>query len=293
MYDDCKFVVTWDEPDREVEEIIAELWALNGAPFEVTQEDFHRLGLHTLYHVEDEGARKRPESNRFQAGTMQRSQKAGLALRRTAPGSGGARFVGTARHPGATAMEEGPEPQEWVKRAAEEHHHGHAAAAGHTSTTLTAITAAVLAVLASLGSLLSGHAANEAVLAMIRTTDQWAYFQSMSTKGHLYEVGAEVVTALRRRSGTESAQVAAVDHFRAETRRLNRRRPSCSTRPKRSRRRAVTSSTNTTVCACGRGVPGGHRPGLGLAARAAQGDLRPEPRAGAAGLVCLLLGLTA
>ena len=90
-------------------------------------------------------------------------------------------------------MEEGPEPQEWVERAAEEHHHGHTAAAGAFSTTLPAITAAVLAVLASLGSLLSGHAANEAILAMIRTTDQWAEFQSTSTKGHLYEVGAELV----------------------------------------------------------------------------------------------------
>ena len=80
-------------------------------------------------------------------------------------------------------MEEGPEPQEWVERAAEEHHHSHAAAAEHASTTLPAITAAVLAVLASLGSLLSGQAANEAVLAMIRTTDQWAYFQSIEHQG--------------------------------------------------------------------------------------------------------------
>jgi hypothetical protein len=52
--DDCKFVVTWEEPDREVEEIISEIWALNGVPFDVTQEDFQQLGLHTLYHVENE-----------------------------------------------------------------------------------------------------------------------------------------------------------------------------------------------------------------------------------------------
>jgi hypothetical protein len=53
LYDECKFLVTWDEPDRNVEEIISEIWALNGAPFEVTQEEFHRLGLHTLYHIEE------------------------------------------------------------------------------------------------------------------------------------------------------------------------------------------------------------------------------------------------
>jgi hypothetical protein len=56
VFDGCKFVVTWDEPDREVEEIVDELWALNGVPFEVTQEDFHRLDLHTYYDPESEGS---------------------------------------------------------------------------------------------------------------------------------------------------------------------------------------------------------------------------------------------
>jgi hypothetical protein len=53
--DGCKFLVTWDEPDGDGEEIITEIWALNGVPFEVTQEGFQRLGLHILHHVEDEG----------------------------------------------------------------------------------------------------------------------------------------------------------------------------------------------------------------------------------------------
>jgi hypothetical protein len=52
-YDECKFLVTWDEPDGDVEAIISEIWALNGAPFEVTQEEFQRLGLHTYYHTEE------------------------------------------------------------------------------------------------------------------------------------------------------------------------------------------------------------------------------------------------
>ena len=56
VFDECKFVVTWDEPDRAVEEIVEELWALNGVPFEVTQEDFHRLDLHTYYDPENEGS---------------------------------------------------------------------------------------------------------------------------------------------------------------------------------------------------------------------------------------------
>ncbi len=97
-------------------------------------------------------------------------------------------------------MEEGPEPQEWVERAAEEHHHAHAeahaephAAGGmKTEAQASAITAAVLAVLAALGSLLSGHAANQAILAQSKATNQWAYFQAKSTKGHLYEVAGEL-----------------------------------------------------------------------------------------------------
>jgi hypothetical protein len=58
--DGCKFLVTWDEPDpdREVEEIISELWDLNGSPFEVTQEEFQRSSLHTFHHVDDEGAQE-------------------------------------------------------------------------------------------------------------------------------------------------------------------------------------------------------------------------------------------
>jgi hypothetical protein len=56
--DDCKFLATWDEPDRDLDEVITEIWELNGAPFEVTQEEFHRLSLHTLHHVEDEASQE-------------------------------------------------------------------------------------------------------------------------------------------------------------------------------------------------------------------------------------------
>jgi hypothetical protein len=56
VYDDCKFLATWDEPGRELDEVISEVWELNGVPFEVTQEEFHRLSLDLLHHVEDEGA---------------------------------------------------------------------------------------------------------------------------------------------------------------------------------------------------------------------------------------------
>jgi hypothetical protein len=126
-------------------------------------------------------------------------------------------------------MEEGPEPQEWVERTAEEHHHAHSgAASADSSHAVPAITAAVLAVLAALGSLLSGHAANEAILGMTRATDQWAYYQAKSTKGHLYEVASELVATLGRGSSTGSSpagtptDAAGVDRFRSEAQRYDR-----------------------------------------------------------------------
>ena len=98
----------------------------------------------------------------------------------------------TPRREGGTAMEEGPEPQEWVERAAEEYHHdharvppdGHAPEGATPAPRVSAVTAAVLAVLAALGSLSSGHAANQAILAQSKATNQWAYFQAKSTKGN-------------------------------------------------------------------------------------------------------------
>ncbi len=95
-------------------------------------------------------------------------------------------------------MEEGPEPQEWVERATEEHHHKQEHGDGESRAEMmsSAITAATLAVMAAIGSLLSGHAANDAILGQTLATDQWAYYQSVSTKGHLYEVNAELLESL-------------------------------------------------------------------------------------------------
>jgi hypothetical protein len=126
-------------------------------------------------------------------------------------------------------MEEGPEPQEWVERAAEEHHghggehgHGHEPEAKPPDHTAAAITAAALAVLAAIGSLLSGHAANQAILAQTKATDQWSYYQSKSTKGHIYEVAGELASALAASSGSGEQAKTAQDRFRAEAKRYEK-----------------------------------------------------------------------
>jgi hypothetical protein len=108
-------------------------------------------------------------------------------------------------------MEEGLEPHEVIERTVEHHGHesGHAAKHGN-ATTHSAITAAVLAVLAAAGSLLSGHAANQAILKQSEASDQWAFYQAKSTKGHLYEVGREIVAVL---AGTAPDAKSSLDRF--------------------------------------------------------------------------------
>ena len=55
--DDRKFQVIWEEPEEGLDEVVEAIWAIHGEPFEVTQEEFRRVGLHVLEHSEDESAR--------------------------------------------------------------------------------------------------------------------------------------------------------------------------------------------------------------------------------------------
>ncbi len=123
-------------------------------------------------------------------------------------------------------MEEGPEPHEWLEKAAEEQQHGHehGSPARGSEMTVSAVTAAVLAVLAAFGSLLSGHAVNQAILEQTKATDQWAYFQAKSTKGHVYLVGAEIIKALSATQSTTAgdAHGPSLRHFQEETERYDR-----------------------------------------------------------------------
>jgi hypothetical protein len=119
-------------------------------------------------------------------------------------------------------MDEGPEPQEWVERAAEEHHGGaeklHKSEGSRSEMIASAITAAGLAVSAAICSLFSGHAANLAILAQTKATDQWSYYQAKSTKAHVYEVGSEIVSALA--SSSEQSRPSR-ERFRAESKRYD------------------------------------------------------------------------
>jgi len=123
-------------------------------------------------------------------------------------------------------MEEGPEPHEWVEKAAEEHYNGHehGSDARGNEMTVSAVTAAVLAVLAAIGSLLSGHAVNQAILKLTKATDQWAFYQAKSTKSHVYQVGGEIIKALSVTQNTTAGDShgPSLRHFQEETERYDR-----------------------------------------------------------------------
>lgn len=111
-------------------------------------------------------------------------------------------------------MEEGPEPNEMIERTVEHHEHAqHEQHEGrHNSTTVPAITAAILAVLAAVGSMLSGHAANEAILGQGRANDAWSYYQAKSTKRHIYREGRIQMEAIRKGvPGAKQAEFNAAD----------------------------------------------------------------------------------
>src|SRR5437016_1530036 len=51
-----EFLVTWDEPEGSLVEVIEMIWSLNGASIDVIQEEFQRLSLYTLHDGENEPA---------------------------------------------------------------------------------------------------------------------------------------------------------------------------------------------------------------------------------------------
>ncbi len=51
--DGSEFLVTWEEPQEDLLEVVEAIWSLNGAPFDVIQEEFQRLSLNTLHDAEE------------------------------------------------------------------------------------------------------------------------------------------------------------------------------------------------------------------------------------------------
>src|SRR5579871_4754347 len=52
---DGHFTAFWEEPEGAIDELVEELWEINGERFEVTKEEFSRLNI-LVYHHEDDPA---------------------------------------------------------------------------------------------------------------------------------------------------------------------------------------------------------------------------------------------
>jgi uncharacterized protein DUF4337 len=88
-------------------------------------------------------------------------------------------------------MEELEDPTERLKETME------AAEEKKENWTLSvAMSTAIIAVLAAIAGMLGNHHANEAMLEQVKSSDQWAYYQSKSIKAELAASTAQIFSAL-------------------------------------------------------------------------------------------------
>ena len=93
-------------------------------------------------------------------------------------------------------MDEIEDFSEKIHEQSNEHAH-HAVAEGKETWVLyVALTTAVFAVLAAVCGLLAGKHADEAMLAQMRSSDQWAFYQAKGIKSEVLNSSNELLTAL-------------------------------------------------------------------------------------------------
>jgi hypothetical protein len=88
-------------------------------------------------------------------------------------------------------------PTEHLHEAIHEEVHGHG---GHQKggwTMAVALSTAILAVLAAIAGLLSGHHEAEALIDQIKSSDQWAFYQSKALKSEINSSNIKILTALK------------------------------------------------------------------------------------------------
>lgn len=107
-------------------------------------------------------------------------------------------------------MEEPEVPTEHLHEAIEHHHE-----AGRESWTLgVALTSAIVAGIAAVASLLAGAHANEAMVAQMKASDQWAYYQAKGIKANVLASQNEMLSFLGK--AVEPAAKAKVEKYKKE-----------------------------------------------------------------------------
>jgi hypothetical protein len=72
-------------------------------------------------------------------------------------------------------------------------------------TLYVALSTAIIAVLAAIAGMLGNHHANEAMLEQVKSSDQWAYYQSKSIKSEVAASTATILAALGKPQPAENA----------------------------------------------------------------------------------------
>ena len=101
-------------------------------------------------------------------------------------------------------MEELEVPTEHLHEALHESAH-------HSESTWilkVALTAALLAVFAAITELFAGHHANEAMIAQIKSSDQWAYYQAKGIKLAVLESKMELLATLGKEQSAKDKEKA-------------------------------------------------------------------------------------
>src|SRR2546423_5409094 len=101
-------------------------------------------------------------------------------------------------------MEEAEVPLEHLH---EDIHH-HAEHGGAPWISWVALSTAILAVLAAIAGLLSGKHANEAMMAQIQASDQWAFFQAKSIKASVLDAKMTLTATATDKDKEKAAQYA-------------------------------------------------------------------------------------
>ena len=95
----------------------------------------------------------------------------------------------------------------------------HSAAAGERWIAWVALSSAILAVFAAVAALLAAHHVDEALIARIQSSDQWAYFQAKSVKASVLTTKIELLQALGRRGSEKDSEK--LDEYRKEQKEIS------------------------------------------------------------------------
>ena len=81
-------------------------------------------------------------------------------------------------------------------------------------TLYVALSTAVIAVLAAIAGMLGNHHANEAMIEQVKSSDQWAYYQSKSIKAELAASTSQIFSALGKSLPADNA--AKMEQYKAD-----------------------------------------------------------------------------